>query len=797
MDHYMKKLVFTLAALLTASVGIGQTKFPWYEPAVGIQFNATGNTYINTAATAAQVAATYTGQSGCSGGAALLFSGVCAAIVSAPAGSNTQIQYNNSGAFGGASNITFSNSTGDLTIAAPISGNALAVTGIASQNAVQITAPNSSGVSFGLLVTAGTNASDRSFLAQSAAGTNYLNVLGDGGVEVGAPTGGDKGLGSVNMQSCFVNNAACVVGTVTVPLGGTGVSTLTTHGVLLGEGTSNVSAVAAMAADTLLQGQGTSSDPIAVSVNNCGSSTQALSYSTSTHTFGCQTISVGTGTVTSVGFSDNSTTPIYTIGSTPVTNSGTITQTLVTQSANTVFAGPSTGSAAQPAFRALVSADLPTINLGSTSAGGVLSTSILAGANGGTGNGFFAVSGPATSLRTFTFPNVSATVLTTNADVTVAQGGTGVGTLTAHGVLLGEGTSNVSAVAAMAADTLLQGQGTSADPAAVSVNNCGSSTQALSYSTSTHAFGCQTISTSGTPGGSNTQIQYNNSGAFGGASNITYSSSTGGLTIAAPTSGISLLATGIANQRVAQFQGASGTGTSDGVLITAGTNASDVALEIANTSFGTDFLRVIGDGGVEVGSPTGGDKGLGTVNATALYVNGVSVPASIIAASSGGVSASGINAGQTLVAYKANTTSRNSTTTTSNDPDLIVTNMPAGTYKFRLYVTITQPNTTMGMSWNMNFSGTNGGSFYSGYFDVGGGSPSLSAVVQNGLAASPTASTQSITGTNLTVNGGALTVEGVLVVSASGTLGFSWAQQTSNASNLSISASYLEVLRIL
>ncbi len=48
---------------------------------------------------------------------------------------------------------------------------------------------------------------------------------------------------------------------------------------------------------------------------------------------------------------------------------------------------------------------------------------ILPGANGGTANGFFAVTGPATSLKTFTFPNASATVLTTNALVTGAQGG--------------------------------------------------------------------------------------------------------------------------------------------------------------------------------------------------------------------------------------------------------------------------------------------------------------------------------------------------------------------------------------
>lgn len=56
---------------------------------------------------------------------------------------------------------------------------------------------------------------------------------------------------------------------------------------------------------------------------------------------------------------------------------------------------------------------------------------ILAGANGGTGNGFAALAGPATALKTFTLPDASATILTTNAAVTVAQGGTGAATAAA------------------------------------------------------------------------------------------------------------------------------------------------------------------------------------------------------------------------------------------------------------------------------------------------------------------------------------------------------------------------------
>ena len=80
---------------------------------------------------------------------------------------------------------------------------------------------------------------------------------------------------------------------------------------------------------------------------------------------------------------------------------------------------------------------------------------ILPGANGGTGNGFFAVAGPATALKTFTFPDASATVLTTNAAVTVAQGGIGVATLAANGVLYGNGTGVVLVTAQGPANSVL------------------------------------------------------------------------------------------------------------------------------------------------------------------------------------------------------------------------------------------------------------------------------------------------------------------------------------------------------
>lgn len=73
---------------------------------------------------------------------------------------------------------------------------------------------------------------------------------------------------------------------------------------------------------------------------------------------------------------------------------------------------------------------------------------ILPGANGGTGNGFFAVAGPAASLKTYTFPNASTTVLTTNAAITAPQGGTGQTTYVIGDLLQANTTTTLARLAA-------------------------------------------------------------------------------------------------------------------------------------------------------------------------------------------------------------------------------------------------------------------------------------------------------------------------------------------------------------
>lgn len=93
-----------------------------------------------------------------------------------------------------------------------------------------------------------------------------------------------------------------------------------------------------------------------------------------------------TGTVTSVGLALDSS--VFTISGSPVTSTGTLTGSLNTQSANTIWAGPATGSPANPTFRALTSADIPSLS-GTylPLAGGTMAGNIAMGGNSLTGAG--------------------------------------------------------------------------------------------------------------------------------------------------------------------------------------------------------------------------------------------------------------------------------------------------------------------------------------------------------------------------------------------------------------------------
>src|SRR5216683_2856026 len=152
----------------------------------------------------------------------------------------------------------------------------------------------------------------------------------------------------------------------------------------------------------------------------------------------------GGGTVTSVAM----TVPAgFAIGGSPITTAGTLALSLSTETANFLWAGPTTGAASAPTFRALVNADLPL-------------TGVVAGTY------------PKVTLNTAGVATAAAAQITLTTDVTGtlprANGGTGVAVSADDTVLVGSGTAWV----------------------AQALPNC--PTGSLAYTQATNLFNCTT-----------------------------------------------------------------------------------------------------------------------------------------------------------------------------------------------------------------------------------------------------------------------------------------------------------------
>lgn len=114
------------------------------------------------------------------------------------------------------------------------------------------------------------------------------------------------------------------------------------------------------------------------------------------------------------------------------------------------------------------------------------------------GTYFMQFTGPATTVKTYTLPNASSTILTTNDVVTVAQGGTGRNTSTTAYGLLAAGTTATGAhqtLAAGATTEILVGGGTSALPVWTTATGSGAPVRATSPTLVTPALGTPSSAT--------------------------------------------------------------------------------------------------------------------------------------------------------------------------------------------------------------------------------------------------------------------------------------------------------------
>lgn len=119
-------------------------------------------------------------------------------------------------------------------------------------------------------------------------------------------------------------------------------------------------------------------------------------------------------------------------------------------------------------------------------------TQVIASTYGGTGNGFTKFSGAATTEKTYTLPNATCNILTDNAVVTVAQGGTGRNTSTTAYGLIAAGTTATGAhqtLPAGATTEILVGGGASALPVWTTATGSGSPVRATSPTLVTPVLG--------------------------------------------------------------------------------------------------------------------------------------------------------------------------------------------------------------------------------------------------------------------------------------------------------------------
>lgn len=218
----MKKTIFASLAALIASVAAAQV-YQYYGPANGIQVN-TGNSYQNTAATFSNVAGLWAGTNCGTTTNVPQLNGNCITVSGAVSGANPTASVGITAVNGSATTFLRSDAapalsqsiaptwTGDH-IFSPASGVGVTVNGVANSPAVTFNGNSTSGQSLGVLIKSGTTSADYALQIQNqAASSTFATVFGDGGVVLGGATGGDQGLGTLNMVGCFVNGVACSTG---------------------------------------------------------------------------------------------------------------------------------------------------------------------------------------------------------------------------------------------------------------------------------------------------------------------------------------------------------------------------------------------------------------------------------------------------------------------------------------------------------------------------------------------------------------------------------------------------------
>ena len=285
------------------------------------------------------------------------------------------------------SGISVSGATGNVTIAntgvlSAIAGSGISVSGSTGNVTFANTGVLSfSGGSTGLTpATATTGAVSLAGTLAVAYGGTGQTTYTDGQLLIGNTTGNTLAKSTLTAGTgiSISNGSGSITIANTLPsLGGTvtSVSVVTANGLAgtVATATTTPAITLSTTITGLLKGNGTAISA-ATSGTDYAPATSGTSILYGNGSGGFSNVTIGSGisfttgtlsatgsggTVTSVALSLPS---IFTVSGSPVTGTGTLTGTFNTQTANYVFAGPTTGAAATPTFRALVSADIPSLS---------------------------------------------------------------------------------------------------------------------------------------------------------------------------------------------------------------------------------------------------------------------------------------------------------------------------------------------------------------------------------------------------------------------------------------------------
>jgi len=269
-------------------------------------------------------------------------------------------------------------------------------------------------------------------------------------------------------------------------------------------------------------------------------------------------------------------------------------------------------------------------------------TQIIASTYGGTGNGFTKFSGATTAEKTYTLPDATTTILTTNAAVTVGQGGTGQTTYTDGQLLIGNSTGNT-----LTKTTLTAGAGVSI------TNGSGSISIASPLAKSTSVFTSGTAATYTAP--ANTQwVKVTVVGPGGNGGNATVSRATGGSGGGVAIKWLSMTAAQTLTYTVGTASGTASTVSSGTLTITtitanSGSNGTTTAYANSSTAGPTGGTATNGDVNITGGSG-GNSYGSAATVATNFSGKGGECPGF---GSGGGSYGSSATAGQAGVGYGA------------------------------------------------------------------------------------------------------------------------------------------------